>query len=187
MLKQTWQIQGDPEEFVQSIVTNHLLDLWVTTTGLTFSASCTLVEVTGTDPGVTRPFPLLLRFNFSCFLFRTRLPSTSSQFRLSVELFTKRNAVHPIGNYAHDEAKFTNLSGTPCQLCMKISLFPNVSFLLCRLEISMIRVCLAGPSMECTATSCANMGVCIQEWNSFRCDCDMTSFTGDTCAQGRSY
>ena len=39
--------------------------------------------------------------------------------------------------------------------------------------------------MECTPSSCANMGTCIQEWNSFRCDCDMTSFTGDTCAEGQ--
>ena len=39
--------------------------------------------------------------------------------------------------------------------------------------------------MECTTSSCANMGTCIQEWNSFRCDCDMTSFTGDTCAEGQ--
>jgi len=43
---------------------------------------------------------------------------------------------------------------------------------------------IAGTARQCSATTCANGGVCIQDWNSRMCDCDMTSFTGPTCQQG---
>ncbi|XP_076166768.1 neurexin 1 isoform X2 [Ptiloglossa arizonensis] len=34
---------------------------------------------------------------------------------------------------------------------------------------------------KCTHDLCANHGTCVQQWNSYTCDCDMTSFTGSTC------
>uniref|UniRef100_A0A3P9LAT8 Neurexin-3b n=1 Tax=Oryzias latipes TaxID=8090 RepID=A0A3P9LAT8_ORYLA len=38
-----------------------------------------------------------------------------------------------------------------------------------------------GPSTTCQEDSCANMGVCIQQWENFSCDCSMTSYTGTYC------
>ncbi|XP_053738066.1 neurexin-3b isoform X4 [Synchiropus splendidus] len=38
-----------------------------------------------------------------------------------------------------------------------------------------------GPSTTCQDDSCANMGVCIQQWENFTCDCAMTSYTGTHC------
>lgn len=40
---------------------------------------------------------------------------------------------------------------------------------------------LAGPSTTCQEDSCANMGVCIQQWENFTCDCSMTSYSGTHC------
>ncbi|XP_053301849.1 neurexin-3b [Pleuronectes platessa] len=37
------------------------------------------------------------------------------------------------------------------------------------------------PSTTCQEDSCANMGVCIQQWENFTCDCSMTSYTGTNC------
>ncbi|XP_070156570.1 neurexin 1 isoform X1 [Polyergus mexicanus] len=37
------------------------------------------------------------------------------------------------------------------------------------------------PGKKCTHDLCANHGTCVQQWNSYTCDCDMTSFTGSTC------
>ncbi|CAH2094247.1 unnamed protein product [Euphydryas editha] len=37
-----------------------------------------------------------------------------------------------------------------------------------------------GPT-KCTHNACANKGVCVQQWNAYVCDCDLTSFTGPTC------
>ncbi|XP_021923606.1 neurexin-3 isoform X3 [Zootermopsis nevadensis] len=39
-----------------------------------------------------------------------------------------------------------------------------------------------GPSTKCSHNICANRGVCVQQWNSYACDCDMTSYTGPTCS-----
>nr|XP_029503093.1 neurexin-3a-like [Oncorhynchus nerka] len=38
-----------------------------------------------------------------------------------------------------------------------------------------------GPSTTCQEDSCTNMGVCIQQWEKYTCDCSMTSFTGTRC------
>ncbi|XP_043075609.1 neurexin 3b isoform X14 [Puntigrus tetrazona] len=38
-----------------------------------------------------------------------------------------------------------------------------------------------GPSTTCQEDSCANMGVCIQQWENFTCDCSMTSYSGTQC------
>ncbi|XP_072300714.1 neurexin 3b isoform X8 [Eucyclogobius newberryi] len=38
-----------------------------------------------------------------------------------------------------------------------------------------------GPSTTCQEDSCANMGVCIQQWENFTCDCTMTSYSGTHC------
>ncbi|KAK9310047.1 hypothetical protein QLX08_000515 [Tetragonisca angustula] len=37
------------------------------------------------------------------------------------------------------------------------------------------------PGKKCTHDLCSNHGTCVQQWNSYTCDCDMTSFTGPTC------
>lgn len=37
---------------------------------------------------------------------------------------------------------------------------------------------------RCGLGSCANGGVCLQEWNRFICLCHLTSFTGPTCSDG---
>ncbi|CAG5136431.1 unnamed protein product, partial [Candidula unifasciata] len=45
-----------------------------------------------------------------------------------------------------------------------------------------------GPVVRCAAHSCANNGKCVQHWTSYKCDCDMTSFTGPVCKdEGVSY
>ncbi|XP_064178840.1 neurexin 3a isoform X25 [Anguilla rostrata] len=38
-----------------------------------------------------------------------------------------------------------------------------------------------GPSTTCQEDSCANMGVCIQQWENYTCDCSMTSYSGTQC------
>ncbi|XP_056624526.1 neurexin 3a isoform X8 [Triplophysa dalaica] len=38
-----------------------------------------------------------------------------------------------------------------------------------------------GPSTTCQEDSCGNMGICIQQWENYTCDCSMTSFTGTQC------
>ncbi|XP_051503029.1 neurexin-3a-like isoform X3 [Myxocyprinus asiaticus] len=37
------------------------------------------------------------------------------------------------------------------------------------------------PSTTCQEDSCANMGICIQQWENYTCDCSMTSYTGTQC------
>ncbi|XP_053568183.1 neurexin-1 isoform X3 [Bombina bombina] len=53
-----------------------------------------------------------------------------------------------------------------------------VDALLCNGQIE--RGC-EGPSTTCQEDSCANQGVCLQQWDGFSCDCSMTSFTGHLC------
>ncbi|XP_066484073.1 neurexin 3 isoform X13 [Tiliqua scincoides] len=38
-----------------------------------------------------------------------------------------------------------------------------------------------GPSTTCQEDSCANQGICIQQWEGFTCDCTMTSYSGNQC------
>ncbi|XP_048830017.1 neurexin-3a isoform X13 [Brienomyrus brachyistius] len=38
-----------------------------------------------------------------------------------------------------------------------------------------------GPSTTCQEDSCANMGVCIQQWENYTCDCSMTTYSGTHC------
>ncbi|XP_010145877.1 PREDICTED: neurexin-1-like [Eurypyga helias] len=42
-----------------------------------------------------------------------------------------------------------------------------------------------GPSTTCQEDSCANQGVCLQQWDGFSCDCSMTSFSGPLCNDPR--
>uniref|UniRef100_A0A6P4F4M0 Neurexin-3 n=1 Tax=Drosophila rhopaloa TaxID=1041015 RepID=A0A6P4F4M0_DRORH len=37
-----------------------------------------------------------------------------------------------------------------------------------------------GPT-KCSQNACANRGNCVQQWNAYACECDMTSYTGPTC------
>lgn len=43
---------------------------------------------------------------------------------------------------------------------------------------------VAGPTRQCAPDSCKNGGLCEQQWDSYYCDCDLTSFTGPTCSDG---
>ncbi|XP_048061915.1 neurexin-1a isoform X3 [Megalobrama amblycephala] len=38
-----------------------------------------------------------------------------------------------------------------------------------------------GPSTTCQEDSCANQGVCLQQWEGFTCDCSMTTYGGPLC------
>ncbi|KAM8921209.1 neurexin 3 isoform 5-T5 [Pelodytes ibericus] len=38
-----------------------------------------------------------------------------------------------------------------------------------------------GPTTTCQEDSCANQGVCMQQWEGFTCDCSMTSYSGSQC------
>ncbi|XP_018583057.1 neurexin 3a isoform X9 [Scleropages formosus] len=38
-----------------------------------------------------------------------------------------------------------------------------------------------GPSTTCQEDSCANMGICIQQWENYTCDCSMTTYSGTHC------
>ena len=42
----------------------------------------------------------------------------------------------------------------------------------------------SAPVTRCSSTACANRGICVQLWNSYQCDCDLTSYQGPTCADG---
>lgn len=42
-----------------------------------------------------------------------------------------------------------------------------------------------GPT-KCSQNACANRGICVQQWNAYACECDMTSFTGPTCYDGKT-
>ncbi|XP_077408712.1 neurexin 3b isoform X13 [Vanacampus margaritifer] len=48
-------------------------------------------------------------------------------------------------------------------------------------EVGFTKADLQGPSTTCQEDSCANMGVCIQQWENFTCDCSMTSYSGTHC------
>lgn len=41
-----------------------------------------------------------------------------------------------------------------------------------------------GPVAKCKKDSCANGGLCLQQWQSFSCDCSMTTYSGPRCAEG---
>lgn len=43
-----------------------------------------------------------------------------------------------------------------------------------------------GPT-KCSQNACANRGLCVQQWNAYACECDMTSFTGPTCYDGKTF
>ncbi|XP_037079238.1 neurexin-1a-like [Pollicipes pollicipes] len=38
-----------------------------------------------------------------------------------------------------------------------------------------------GPDSRCSPESCRNGGICKQDWNSYTCDCTLTSFVGSRC------
>ncbi|XP_077341688.1 neurexin-1 isoform X2 [Lithobates pipiens] len=48
-------------------------------------------------------------------------------------------------------------------------------------EVALMKADLQGPSTTCQEDSCANQGVCLQQWDGFNCDCSMTSFSGTLC------
>ncbi|XP_051776104.1 neurexin 3a isoform X4 [Erpetoichthys calabaricus] len=48
-------------------------------------------------------------------------------------------------------------------------------------EVEFTKADLQGPSTTCQEDSCANSGICIQQWENFTCDCSMTSYSGNQC------
>uniref|UniRef100_A0A4W6E8D2 Neurexin 1b n=1 Tax=Lates calcarifer TaxID=8187 RepID=A0A4W6E8D2_LATCA len=48
-------------------------------------------------------------------------------------------------------------------------------------EVALMKADLQGPSTTCQEDSCANQGVCLQQWEGFNCDCSMTTFGGPLC------
>ncbi|XP_053458350.1 neurexin 3 isoform X6 [Nycticebus coucang] len=48
-------------------------------------------------------------------------------------------------------------------------------------EVALTKADLQGPSTTCQEDSCANQGVCMQQWEGFTCDCSMTSYSGSQC------
>ncbi|XP_069394625.1 neurexin-1a isoform X4 [Paralichthys olivaceus] len=48
-------------------------------------------------------------------------------------------------------------------------------------EVALMKADLQGPSTTCQEDSCANQGVCLQQWEGFSCDCSMTTFGGPLC------
>lgn len=46
---------------------------------------------------------------------------------------------------------------------------------------SLVEPGCTGSQSKCTSSACANRGMCVQLWNTFACDCDMTSYTGPSC------
>ena len=43
----------------------------------------------------------------------------------------------------------------------------------------------SGRGARCRAQSCYNNGKCIEKWLNPICECDMTSFTGPSCSDGK--
>ncbi|XP_030340122.1 neurexin 3 isoform X15 [Strigops habroptila] len=48
-------------------------------------------------------------------------------------------------------------------------------------EVELTKADLQGPSTTCQEDSCANQGICNQQWEGFTCDCSMTSYSGSQC------
>ncbi|KAM8921207.1 neurexin 3 isoform 3-T3 [Pelodytes ibericus] len=48
-------------------------------------------------------------------------------------------------------------------------------------EDALTKANLQGPTTTCQEDSCANQGVCMQQWEGFTCDCSMTSYSGSQC------
>lgn len=48
---------------------------------------------------------------------------------------------------------------------------------------SLVMAGCEGPT-KCSQNACANRGTCVQQWNAYACECDMTSYTGPTCYDG---
>ncbi|KAL4134816.1 hypothetical protein QTP88_006525 [Uroleucon formosanum] len=48
---------------------------------------------------------------------------------------------------------------------------------------TLITVGCDGLSKMCTQDMCDNHGTCVEQWNSYSCDCDMTAFVGSTCSE----
>ncbi|KAJ7307450.1 hypothetical protein JRQ81_009470, partial [Phrynocephalus forsythii] len=60
---------------------------------------------------------------------------------------------------------------------------PMVSFIGAMLDANRARAYPSQdrPSTTCTEDSCANQGVCLQQWDGYTCDCTMTSYGGPVC------
>ena len=46
---------------------------------------------------------------------------------------------------------------------------------------------VTGSEVHCPDGLCYNGGLCEKRWNSYVCNCDMTTFTGPRCAQGQCF
>lgn len=57
----------------------------------------------------------------------------------------------------------------------------------CYQHTALVNAIFPGASTKCSHNICANRGICVQQWNSYACDCDMTSYTGPTCSDGKYF
>lgn len=77
--------------------------------------------------------------------------------------FFLESLVHDVG-----EPQFISMTRLPMTaLCFLLYSFPGYP--------------VSGPSTTCQEDSCANLGICIQQWEGFTCDCSMTSYSGNQC------
>lgn len=51
-------------------------------------------------------------------------------------------------------------------------------------NVVQVKSSISGSDVMCHEGLCYNDGVCEKQWNSYICNCDMTTFTGPRCAQG---
>ncbi|XP_045465239.1 neurexin-1 isoform X1 [Harmonia axyridis] len=47
---------------------------------------------------------------------------------------------------------------------------------------SLVTAGCEGQSAKCNHNVCGNGGLCVQQWHSYTCECDLTTFTGPTCS-----
>lgn len=76
--------------------------------------------------------------------------------------------------------RFTQMVESLQRDCYILLHLLNVCWISCPLSLC------PGPSTTCQEDSCANQGVCLQQWEGFSCDCSMTSFGGPLCNDGRT-
>jgi len=44
----------------------------------------------------------------------------------------------------------------------------------------------SNPKKDCSSKICYNHGLCVEQWLNPVCDCDLTTFTGPSCADGKN-
>jgi len=78
---------------------------------------------------------------------------------------------------------FTRIDITIFILECKLQQCFNKLYYICQLFVSYF----ISVFNQCSTNPCRNGGVCKNEPDSFTCDCSATSFSGNTCSDGRSF